>query len=813
MATNDAGTSSSPEDDIVSWSHLINLLQYTPYTNDALPLAVCGPWRLYGDIESLALYYSNEITNESMWEPPIDWDDSLAVIPPLAILKDWYIYRDITYGLQYFVSATTGKAVWSPPQEIIHLVIEGEGCMIDWEEAKDNEGKEDQEESKQDRYVSSSSSVSPAYPRSNRRSSIGDPFMVMIKTKLSKLSVKSLQEREGPQGTGDALVRVNDWLICQSSASESYGCIYFYHRTKGTSQWEPPTTDFLDAPDTAWRIATLEDVGALFLQTLNVNNSTVNASIKSTVIDSVPVPVTTKTTTNTPNQTLTSSPSPSTSASSTATAVGKTLSSSTNSNTTTSGSVGIPNTFSSTFAAHSSFSSTVSTVTDTTKKKGTENVSSSSSSLSSVNLSSPLAVSTHTVSKSSVIPIVINTPAPRSVFLSHEEEEENKENRTTDENDAGGERPTTSSNQREFAAMTKRLGHAPPAPLERPKSYANLPIFNFQSGLGLGLGRPGASIVRTRKYSTVEGSTTSTSSSTNGLTSTETTKVDESTVKLTDSTTAVEQAKEEKVNTWLASTIAATVDSTTGEKLLAGMEKVNEVHDQLTELEKGISALEKQRDELSNIHTAAADKRRYEINQQLIRHRQTIAKMSEWLANQKALAASETRQLLEQNDAAMSAERTAELERRKNETALLREKLKADRDRAVGNLSGQRKADAEKAKQAMAASLLAARQEEEARTKMIRERAEAERKRRSSVVYKGGGGGGMLPKNNAPPVPKHAPPSSSVSPRTSTGGGGITSGHSSSGSSSSSTGASVHGTSTTGRRNSLTNAGRSIVKG
>ncbi|CAE7831870.1 unnamed protein product, partial [Symbiodinium sp. KB8] len=216
------------------------------------PLSSFGLWSVYVDHESMSMYYCNDETGETSWDPPEDWDEKLASIPPLAILtedpddpdeaaflklvskdadggegrpicvatarepetpggtarsggapsepsepsgpdpsKVWFVYRDIESLMQYFVNSKTGESRWEPPAAIADKVVQDESATIqpgEWE-----------------KYLSSDSDAKD-----------------------------------------DVVARVNGWEVYQDRKS---GRWYYFNPDSGETCWDAPPAVMAAAPE------------------------------------------------------------------------------------------------------------------------------------------------------------------------------------------------------------------------------------------------------------------------------------------------------------------------------------------------------------------------------------------------------------------------------------------------------------------------------------------------------------------------------------------------------------------------------------
>lgn len=372
--------------------------------------------------------------------------------------------------------------------------------------------------------------------------------------------------------------------------------------------------------------------------------------------------------------------------------------------------------------------------------------------------------------------------------------------------------PPSSSIPAGLGAVAAILSRAPAAP-ERPRGGNTnaMPMFSFASGLGLGLGmRAGGAIVRVKKYKDIpeaqpqdatQPAAAPAPEATPAVTEQQPQPAADSVATSADSTSTADASADDDSLSALAASLGISEASLTGASSTssgdaagdgsggdtshaaagAGMPKQkpqSKAEAQMAasryavQLQAGIEQLEEEARQLqkqqaaangagasaaaggAGVKNSAELDRLHEVQWMLAKRKADMEKIQSYLAKQKADAAASVRQTRQDNEAAMAAEKAAVAERRRSDAAMMKEKLKVERDKAVAAVSGAKRAEADRAKMVLEQQLEAARKEEEERQKAIRERAEAERERRQrrASVLGGGAAAAAAASGGATPV-------------------------------------------------------------
>ena len=274
-----------------NFSGFISMLQLNPYfPNQPHPIAVCRGTRLFIDPATIrAFFVSSGQQARASWTSPLNWDDSLAVMPPLALLlvkekkkadqksqwrsddqeSSWFVFRHAEWGVQYFVCAASGEAHWYPPASIRNQVIEGPGAAVCWEPGDVRLGINVSVSDGDDILTKSATRIFPpgSPTPAARRESLGDTSELIIKAHLAALDSSTTTHLNTEDGRDDEPVKittlprilavVNGWKICLGVNDER---LSYQRLSTGECQFKVPQ-DILLTPVSEWRLAGPADVG------------------------------------------------------------------------------------------------------------------------------------------------------------------------------------------------------------------------------------------------------------------------------------------------------------------------------------------------------------------------------------------------------------------------------------------------------------------------------------------------------------------------------------------------------------------------
>ena len=95
-------------------------------------------WTAGYDQASGAIYYINEQTGETQWEPPQQADYAQNNAPP-ALPDGWVMGIDPASGMPYYIDEQTGESQWEPPppqqglQAVLNAISQKQGLQAVWD--------------------------------------------------------------------------------------------------------------------------------------------------------------------------------------------------------------------------------------------------------------------------------------------------------------------------------------------------------------------------------------------------------------------------------------------------------------------------------------------------------------------------------------------------------------------------------------------------------------------------------------------------------------------------------------------------------
>ena len=190
----------------------------TTYTNKYSQLPLQEGWTPMHDSGTDQIYYYNEITGDSQWDPPLAVESPSSREQKKKLPSGWTIMKDPSTGSVYYYNRTTGESTWDFPKE----------------------NKETIPSTLMTGNVSSTTSQSPTQPQSetihtnnNNNNTNTSPPARSITSSPVALPTPPEPPRELP------IPRQlpDGWIALIDPGS---GTTYYVHRASNTSQWEIP---------------------------------------------------------------------------------------------------------------------------------------------------------------------------------------------------------------------------------------------------------------------------------------------------------------------------------------------------------------------------------------------------------------------------------------------------------------------------------------------------------------------------------------------------------------------------------------------